>query len=241
MSEHDPAATSPAVELREMRLFLTLAEELHYGRTAERLLVTPARVSQTIQTLEAKVGGRLFERTSRRVRLTPLGAEFDARLRPIYLQLISTVDAVSTRTSDATGSIRIGVTINTGRPVVDRLLTLFGRQHPECDVSLQEVDVWEPYEPLRQGEIDVLCNWLAVEEPDLTSGPVIEECNRVLVVASDHPLAQRQSVTSDDFAGERLNRPPKRYPRALADAVLLRRSRSGRPLHRTEEELEWSR
>jgi DNA-binding transcriptional LysR family regulator len=63
----------PALELREIRAFLTLAEELHFGRTAERLELTPSRVSQTIRTLETRVGGRLFERTSRRVRLTTTG------------------------------------------------------------------------------------------------------------------------------------------------------------------------
>ena len=51
----------PDLELREIRMFLTLAEELHFGRTAERLGITPSRVSQTIRTLEARLGGRLFE------------------------------------------------------------------------------------------------------------------------------------------------------------------------------------
>jgi hypothetical protein len=58
----------PAVELREIRAFLTLAEELHFGRAAERLELSSSRLSQTIRTLEAHVGRRLFERTSRRVR-----------------------------------------------------------------------------------------------------------------------------------------------------------------------------
>jgi DNA-binding transcriptional LysR family regulator len=66
------------VELREIRTFLVLAEELHFGRTAERLRVTPSRVSQTIRTLERRVGGRLFDRTSRSVRLTPVGEQFCA-------------------------------------------------------------------------------------------------------------------------------------------------------------------
>jgi DNA-binding transcriptional LysR family regulator len=71
-----------AVELRELRAFIALAEELHYGRTAERLDLTPGRVSQIVRTLEVKVGGRLFDRTSRRVRLTPLGEQLRANLDP---------------------------------------------------------------------------------------------------------------------------------------------------------------
>ena len=75
------------VELREIRVFLTLAEELHFGRTAERLGITHSRVSQTIQTLEARVGAKLFDRTSRRVALTRLGEQLRAALSPVYREL----------------------------------------------------------------------------------------------------------------------------------------------------------
>ena len=79
-----PTPAWPSVELRELRVFLTLAEELHFGRTAERLEITPSYASQTIRTLEARIGGRLFDRTSRRVKLTPLGARLAAQARPAY-------------------------------------------------------------------------------------------------------------------------------------------------------------
>lgn len=59
------------VELRDIEIFLTLAEELHFGRSAERLRVSPARVSQAIKKQERAIGAQLFERTSRQVRLTP--------------------------------------------------------------------------------------------------------------------------------------------------------------------------
>jgi DNA-binding transcriptional LysR family regulator len=63
-------------------VFLTLAEELHFGRTAGRLKLTPSRVSQMLRTLEARVGGQLFVRTSRRVNLTPLGEQLLHRVGP---------------------------------------------------------------------------------------------------------------------------------------------------------------
>jgi DNA-binding transcriptional LysR family regulator len=64
------------VELRELRLFLTLAEERHFGRTAETLQLTPSRVSQSLRALEQKLGAQLVHRTSRRVQLTPFGERF---------------------------------------------------------------------------------------------------------------------------------------------------------------------
>jgi hypothetical protein len=70
------------VELREIEVFLTLAEELHFGRTAERLHLTSSRVSQVVRSLETRLGGALFERTSRRVRFTPLGKQLQRTVHP---------------------------------------------------------------------------------------------------------------------------------------------------------------
>lgn len=76
------------VELRELQLFLVLAEELHFGRTAERLGLTPSRVSQTVRALERKLGGpRLFDRTSRVVTLTEAGAALRRDLVPALANL----------------------------------------------------------------------------------------------------------------------------------------------------------
>jgi DNA-binding transcriptional LysR family regulator len=82
-----------AVELRELRRFLVLAEELHFARAAERLQLTPSRVSQSLRALEDKRGAQLVQRTSRRVQLTPLGEELLRELRPTIDQL----DAVLAR------------------------------------------------------------------------------------------------------------------------------------------------
>lgn len=67
---------APSIDTREIEAFLVLAEELHFGRAGERLYVSQSRVSQLLRALERRVGAQLVERTSRRVRLTPLGARF---------------------------------------------------------------------------------------------------------------------------------------------------------------------
>jgi len=83
------------VELRDIEVFLTLAEELHFGRTAERLHVTPARVSQAIKKQERAIGAALFERTSRVVRLTPAGERLRDDLEPGYRRLWAGLRATS--------------------------------------------------------------------------------------------------------------------------------------------------
>src|SRR5829696_2625778 len=98
-----------SVGLREIRAFLTLAEELHYGRTAERLGLTPSRVSQMIRALEQRVGGRLFDRTSRRVCLTPLGDQFLQRAAPPYEQLRRALLDVHEAATGIAGALRIGM------------------------------------------------------------------------------------------------------------------------------------
>src|SRR5207302_3465428 len=77
------------VELRELRIFLTLADELHFGRTAERLHISQSRVSQAVRMLECQVGAKLFDRTSRHVALTPIGKRLCETLSAPYRELES--------------------------------------------------------------------------------------------------------------------------------------------------------
>ena len=70
------------IELRELRIFLVLADELHFGRTAERMGISQPGVSEAVRVLESRLGVKLFDRTSRRVRLTPAGEELRASSPP---------------------------------------------------------------------------------------------------------------------------------------------------------------
>src|SRR5580658_8769147 len=223
----------PEVDLRQDRTFLVLAEELHFGRTAARLGVTHARVSQTIRTLEVRVGVTLFDRTSRRVALTPLGAELEGRLRPAHAELAAALQRAATSVSGTAGTLRVGVTIVTDTVALHDLVDAFAIQHPDCRLTLVDIGIWDPYGPLRRGEIDVLCNWQAVDEPDLTCGPTITEHPRVLMVGTGHRLATKTAVTVEDLAGETVNGVPPGYPSALEDALHPPRTPSGLPIHRS--------
>ena len=219
------------VELRELHVFLVLAEELHFGRTAARLTLTPSRVSQVTRTLERRMGGRLFERTSRTVALTPLGEHLLAELRPVYERLEAVLAGTAARAA-AVGPLRIGVTMTSEGPALSRLVRAFQDRHPGCEVSLHEVDVWDPYRALRRHEVDVLVNWLAVEEDDLRAGPPISHHQRVLAVARDHALAGRASIALEDLGDQIVAHPPEPFPAALADAIFPPRTPSGRPIRR---------
>lgn len=188
------------MDTADIEVFLTLAEELHFRRTAERLCLSQPRVSRSIAALERHAGGKLFERTSRKVQLTPLGALLRERLQPAYTQLQVAFDDIRRAARETTGELRIGFTLTTQGPVLTRLATEFEAAYRGCRAVLHQVDIAHPYAALRTGEVDVLLGWLAVDEPDLTVGPAFEYRERVLAVGVSHPLATRQMVRAEELA-----------------------------------------
>jgi DNA-binding transcriptional LysR family regulator len=223
-----------AIELRELRIFLALADELHFGRTAERLHISQPGVSEAVRSLETRIGARLFERTSRRVSLTAAGEELRRNLVPALAALDRALARASEQAASVAGPLHIGFTSTTGGPPLHRLIDEFQARHPGCRVILHEVDTRDPYAAVRRGDVDVLVNWLAVDEPDLTAGPAISLHGRLLVVARSHRLASRTSVLIEDLAGEQVTLWPPPFPAALYDAILPPRTPSGRPIARTQ-------
>jgi DNA-binding transcriptional LysR family regulator len=221
------------LELREIRTFLTLAEELHYGRTAGRLGVTASRVSQTIRLLEVRVGGKLFDRTSRRVRLTPLGEQLSRGVAPAYEEMHRAyADAHETATGVA-GTLRLGMyTPISGGPYLVDIVKTFQTRHPGCRVQLIETGFTrDQLEWLRHDEVDLLAMRLPFNDPHIVVGPILSREDRVVVVANDDPLAGRASVSYEDLADYTLPNTPT-LPRELMDALIPPTTPSGRPLRR---------
>ncbi len=116
------------MELRDIEIFLTLAEELHFGRTAERLRVSQARVSQSIKQQERRIGGALFERTSRNVRLTPLGERLRERLEAGYGEIMAGIDEAATSAREQAGTLTVG-TMATHYQEIATVVDLFRQRH----------------------------------------------------------------------------------------------------------------
>jgi DNA-binding transcriptional LysR family regulator len=192
----------PTVELREIRVFLTLADELHFGHTAERLDLTPSRVSQTIRALEARVGGRLFERTSRRVKLTPLGEQLQARMAPAYEELRRAYEETADAATGVAGTVRLAMCfLGDAGPHVLEIIKTFEKRHPACRVQVIETyHAGDQVGWLRKGEADMLAVRLPPTQTDVVVGPIVLREQRVLAVADAHPLARRSMVYLDDLA-----------------------------------------
>jgi DNA-binding transcriptional LysR family regulator len=222
------------VDLRELRVFLVLADELHFGRTAERLGISQSGVSQAVRVLESRLGVKVFDRTSRRVRLTAAGEELKRKLEPA----LAAVDQALADTSDLSGTVRgllrIGFVLTTEGPALSRLIAAFRACYPACEIRPQEVETFDAYRALRRGGIDVLCNWLAAGEPDLTSGPAFAYYQRTLAVAPSHRLAGRNTVSLEDVADEEVALLPSSTPPGVYDLLIPPCTPSGRPIRRTQ-------
>lgn len=197
------ASRAPAVsgmELRDIEIFLALAEELHFGRTAERLCVSQARVSQSIKKQERCVGAPLFERTSRTVRLTPIGSRLRGDLRQAYDLIQGGLAAATGMARGMAGTLRLGVLGAMGNEI--RPLTeAFTAGHPSCSVEVTEFHFGDPFAALRADHLDLQLMWLPVHEHDLTAGPVVHTEGRVLAVAEDSDLAGRRALSLEDLGG----------------------------------------
>jgi DNA-binding transcriptional LysR family regulator len=225
------------MDLTQVRTFLVLADELHFGRAAERTGLSQPRVSRLISALEREAGGQLFDRTTRRVRLTPLGTRLRDRWRPAYGQLLAAFDEARTTARQPTGTLRVGFTLTTGGTALTRLVRAFTAAYPGCAIQMRETGLEGLYGPLRRDEIDVLVSWLAVDEPDLTTGPAIEHRARALAVSRDHPLGRRGQASAEDLADYETAWPPAgaMYDAIvpLFDAINPPCTPSGRPVRRT--------
>jgi DNA-binding transcriptional LysR family regulator len=220
-------------ELREIRVFLVLAEELHFGRTAGRLEITPSYVSQTVRTLEARLGGRLFDRTSRRVRLTPLGERLRAGADPAYQQLLRALEETHQAAVGVAGTLRVGMyTESLGGPRLLEIVRAFEDRHAGASVALIVTGLTRNYlDVLRGHEVDMLATRLPVSDPGIAVGPVLSCEPRVLLVARGDQLARREAVTLEDFADYPVSDNPV-FPREMMDALIPPATPSGRPYRR---------
>jgi DNA-binding transcriptional LysR family regulator len=183
------------MELTSIETFLVLADELHFARTAERIFVSPARVSQRIRALEQHIGAPLFDRSSRRVELTPLGASLRDQLDPLYGDLCAALKQARNATLSTNRKLCIGFTaVAIGRPL-NQLISVIDAHDPNCEIRLREVDLNRPWESLCDEVIDVLVTCQFGASPALTDGPVLDQLPRGIAVAANHPLAHWDAVS----------------------------------------------
>lgn len=195
------------VEIREIEALLAVAEELHFGRAAARLRLTTASVSQTIQTLERRVGGPLFERTSRRVRLTPLGEQLVAEVGPAHEQLRRAIADARRTAAGRNRELLVGFSRSLSREMIDAICAGFEKESPDSriiQVAVTQLDVLQYHKRVGMG-LNTVVGWLPPGIGDRPStgtraGPIIALAEPAVLIHPTHPLAAQISIDVEQLA-----------------------------------------
>ncbi|MGQ4490001.1 LysR family transcriptional regulator [Streptomyces sp. SAS_281] len=227
------------MERYEIEVFLALADELHFGRTAERLRISQGRVSQTVKALERRFDVLLFERTSRRVGLTPVGERLRDDLLPAQRLIHQAIARVTAAGRGVSGILRIGYSSPMAAHLLLRTITAFRRTYPDCEVTIQEIQLSDPYGPLREEAVELQVSELPVIEPDLVCGPPVFSSTGALIVPASHSLAAQGSATLEDLAQETLLVVGGAAPEHWLDFYYPRHTPSGSPIRRGHSAISW--
>ena len=192
------------VDVRHLRCFVAVAEELHFGRAAGRLHIAQPAVSQTVIALERELGLVLFERTNRRVELTDAGRVLLAEARVVLNRFDGTLAVAERLRSGAAGRVSIGVAPALPPNLLTELLGVFRAAAPDVKVVAKSTgDVPDPVAGLAGGRFDLAILRGTVEAPGIASVVVATEAVGVAVPAQ-HPLAGLEVVVARSLAGEPL-------------------------------------
>lgn len=196
------------MDLRHLRYFLCVAEEMHFGRAAMRLGITQPPLSQQIRALEEELGVKLFERTSRRVYLTEAGKQFEPEARLTLQQAERAMQKARLAQRGELGHLGFGFPAS--GPFVPRVadaLYEFRRAYPEVELTLEEAGGSQLIELIRSGKLD-LGLIRGFDRPILPDGmecACLQEEHMLLVLRAEHPLAQAEADPEiADLAGQPL-------------------------------------
>lgn len=220
------------MELRDIEVFLTLAEELHFGRTAERLHLSQGRVSQSVKSQERRIGGRLIDRTNpRNVQLTVLGQQLLADLLPAYQGVVAAIENAQMAARGVSGALRvamIGYNPYDYQPFWDA----FRRRYPQWELQIRSTEFGDQFGPLYRGEVDIVIAWVPVEVPGLKVGPIISSEPMVAVMPDGHDLAGEKALSLEVFGDRGVFKPDTPLPDYWEDAVSPFFTPKGRPIER---------
>lgn len=192
----------PAIELRHLRYFAAVAEELSFTAAAHRLNVSQPPLSQQVRQLEEELGTALFERTSRRVALTAAGAALLRRAHAILAQVDEAAEEARVIGRGRSGTLDVGLTGSVLLGPLAGHLQAFGAAFPAVTVRLHEMPPAEQQAALLARRADVCFLRRPPEDPDLAAEPAWPE--RVCAaLPAGHRLSGREGIELADLAGER--------------------------------------
>ena len=213
--------SQPAIELRHLRYFLAVFEELHFGRAAKRLRIAQPPLSQAIRKMETELGVQLFERTSRMVSATDAGRALATEARTV-LAAFDIAVAEARRAGGAASPLRIGCVPHLP---IQPLLQFIGAVHdrdPHARVQVTHLNFLEQVRFLSAGELDLGIFQEAAGHADMEFEPLFQGEPLAAFLPPGHALADRPVLKPDDLEAQTLVVFPREANPALHDGVLAR-------------------
>lgn len=192
---------NPHLDVRDFRFFLALGEELHFRRAAERLRIAQPHLSQHIKELEQRLGVKLFDRTTRSVKLTHAGTQFLERVRYVLAQIDDAAIVARRSAQGEQGHISIGVMEPASLRMLPAILQEFHRLYPNVGLSLTNEGTGGQVQMLLEGHIHFGFVRLPVHTRRLNTLTLARE-GLVVALPADHRLAGRESVRLEELAGD---------------------------------------
>lgn len=215
-----------SIELRHLRYFLAVSEELHFGRAAQGLHIAQPALSQQIKKLEAEVGVELFQRSRRTVSLSPAGEA----LRPYAARAVDEAaagaEAARRAAAGELGHLTIGFIETAASTVVPRAVRRFSAERPDVGLTLRELSVGTQLEQLRAGRLDVGIVRPPVDSEGLALEQIADE-GLVAAVPTTHALAGRQRLSTRTVADQSLIALAREVVPGLYDQILALRQEVG--------------
>jgi DNA-binding transcriptional LysR family regulator len=213
-------------ELRHLVYFREVARRLHFRKAADALAIAQPALSRQIAQLEAALGVRLFNRSSRRVELTPAGAALAERVEPVLSALARVPTDMKAVAEGQVGRLRVAFTGLAMATVLPDILRGFHRQFPGIRLELNESPTSAQIAALQAGEIDCGFFHPDAQTPGIATTLLLREKNGVLLPA-DHPLKDRRSLRLRDLGGTPFVLFPRNFNPGFYDRVLAAFAEAG--------------
>ncbi|MBI1952668.1 MAG: hydrogen peroxide-inducible genes activator [Candidatus Omnitrophica bacterium] len=191
------------MELQPLRYAVLLAQELHFGKAAQRANVTQPTLSQGIKKLEGELGAVLFERARRGVRLTASGKRFLPKIVPVLDRLAGAVDSLKGEAREASGPIRVGVIPTLCPYLMPGVVMELKKSAPKISLAIHEETTSVLVDHLKSGQLDLGVLALPIVERGVSTLSICKE-TFYLAVPRRHRLAGKKRVTPEEVARERV-------------------------------------
>jgi DNA-binding transcriptional LysR family regulator len=200
----------PSIEIRHLRYFLAVVEELHFGRAAKRLRISQPPVSQAIRKLEEELGVKLLHRNSRSVSPTPAGLVFAEEARRVLGALDAAI-AGARRATGAQSIVRIGALPSIGLEGLHRFLSALRAREPSLHTQVTHISSQEQIRRLQSGGLDFGVLRLPVPQNGIDTERMFKGEQAVALLAQGHPLTSVRAIAPKHVRGETLIT----FPRSL--------------------------